>query len=389
MATVERHLYRIRYKRTKGQWSVYYQARFRDWQGNPFQKRLSDHLPTARKLLREYEKLNDERQPLILEGERKAAEVKRLAEEKANAMTITKFVPYYKEIIKAKRSADRDDDVLAHIIRIKGDTPLAEISEGDVTDYTAQRRKETLIRYGKFTKIPVRDGTVRIELSTWRHLLNLARRHRADLARKGIRYDVATVSFEGLMPKANHRNRVLKDAERQRLLEESPVWLRRLLIVALETCLSRGDLLRLTWADVDEEGGVIVPNGGRLKTEVTQASPLTEPVREILAEIKRERKQSKVHNLKTAHLVFVREDGRAITGDMITKARRNACKLANVPDFRFHDTRHDAKTRWARAGVSVEVAMKAAGHASIAMHQAYVHLQASDVARAFGTAKKG
>jgi hypothetical protein len=41
---------------------------------------------------------------------------------------------------------------------------------------------------------------------------------------------------------------------------------------------------------------------------------------------------------------------------------REACRKAGIEDFRFHDLRHTAKTGWARAGISVEAAMLAAGH---------------------------
>jgi hypothetical protein len=65
---VERHLYRVEYQQKDGQHSVYFQARFKSWEGKAFEKRLSDHLPIARKLLREYEFLNDEKKPLVLEA---------------------------------------------------------------------------------------------------------------------------------------------------------------------------------------------------------------------------------------------------------------------------------------------------------------------------------
>lgn len=44
-----------------------------------------------------------------------------------------------------------------------------------------------------------------------------------EMAKKGIHYQVSAVSFEGVMPNANNRNRVLKDAERPRLLKECPL----------------------------------------------------------------------------------------------------------------------------------------------------------------------
>ena len=74
----------------------------------------------------------------------------------------------------------------------------------------------------------------------------------------------------------------------------------------------------------------------------------------------------------------------AISGNMIHKALRKACKRPGVKDFRFHDTRHTAKTEWARRGIPVEAAMLGAGHKSVQMHQAYVHLQASDVGKPSG-----
>jgi integrase len=339
-------------------------------------------------LLREYEKLNDEKKPLVLESERLAAEAKKAEAEKANVMTIAKFAPLYHDLpeIKAKRSADRDRQLLGHVIRIMGNKLLAEIRRSDLFAYIEKRRKETLFRCGEWTKIPVKDGCIRNELAVLRWMLNLARRYKDDFAKdKDINYEVATVSFD-VMPEANTRSRILKDTERQRLLEESPVWLQRLFIVALETCLSRGDCLRLEWDDIDEENGVIVPNGGRLKTEVRQAAPLTDAVKKVLADIKRERQRAKVQTISS--LVFIREDGRPITGDMLNKARLKACKRAKVSDFKFHDSRHTAKTSWARRGIPVEAAMLGAGHASVQMHQAYVHLQASDIGKAFGTAPK-
>jgi site-specific recombinase XerC len=146
--------------------------------------------------------------------------------------------------------------------------------------------------------------------------------------------------------------------------------------------------LRLTWDDIDWDDGVIVPGGGRKKTQgVRQIAPLTETVRTILEEIKQDRKRSKVENIAGTGLVFVRDDGRPISGNAITKVLHKACKRAKVRNFRFHDTRHTAKTEWARKGIPVEAAMLAAGHSSIQMHQAYVHLQKSDISKAFGTSK--
>lgn len=160
----------------------------------------------------------------------------------------------------------------------------------------------------------------------------------------------------------------------------------RLVEVGRETAISEGDLLRLTDDMINEEAGTIELAGGRIKTSVKQVAPLTQRAREILAEIRADHRKAKVKNM--LRLIFTREDGRAINKDMITGKMRRASKAAGVPNFVFHDLRHTAKTNWARQGISVDVAMLAAGHSSVQMHQRYVHLQSEDIAKAFGTVQK-
>jgi integrase len=385
---IERHLYKSSHRMNNGQWSVYYVAVFKDWTGKNRRIRLSTDLKTARILLKELEVKNDKK--IDLDAEKKAKQ------QRENAMTIAKWIPLCKRLPEMhtkkngqpRRSLDRDNQLYAHIIRLMGNKQLAEISRADLEAYKKARGSETLFRCGKWTKVPVSSGTIRNELAALRRVLNLARLHKNEMAENnGIVYQVSDLSFEGILPNARTRARPLKASEKKTLLPACSPWLRRSLIVAMETCLSRGDLLRLTWDDIDWDEGVIVPGGGRKKTQVRQVAPLTETVRSILEEIKQERKHSKIGTLAATGLVFVRDDGRPISGNAVTRALHRACKRAKVRDFRFHDTRHTAKTEWARKGIPVEAAMLAAGHSSIQMHQAYVHLQKSDIAKAFGTAK--
>ena len=62
----------------------------------------------------------------------------------------------------------------------------------------------------------------------------------------------------------------------------------------METALSEGDLIRLEVDDVDWDEGVIVPGGGRKKTHLRQAAPLTAVVRGLFEEVKHEHRQAKV-----------------------------------------------------------------------------------------------
>jgi integrase len=156
-----------------------------------------------------------------------------------------------------------------------------------------------------------------------------------------------------------------------------------------ETCLSQGDLLRLTDEMIDEKGGVITPTGGRKKTGTEQVSPLTNRARAIFEEIKSLKRSGKIVP-NVAGYVFTRDDGTKIDKGMIhaqiKKARRAHPEMRK---FVFHNLRNSALTNWARQGIPVDVAMKSSGHASVQMHKRYVDLQANDVANAFGTSQIG
>ena len=110
-------------------------------------------------------------------------------------------------------------------------------------------------------------------------------------------------------------------------------WMRRLAEFAKETCLSEGDLLRLTDDMIDRAKGVIVPDGGRKKTDVEQVSPLTPRARAILDEMKAERRSRAI--LRLNRLVFTREDGQPITKDMIQAQVEKAIKATRYQEVHF------------------------------------------------------
>jgi integrase len=68
---------------------------------------------------------------------------------------------------------------------------------------------------------------------------------------------------------------------------------------------------------------------------------------------------------------------------MISDAIQKAVRDARVKKYRFHDYRNTALTDWARQGVNVDIAMKAAGHTLVQM-QRYLDLQREDIPKAFG-----
>jgi integrase len=55
----------------------------------------------------------------------------------------------------------------------------------------------------------------------------------------------------------------------------------------------------------------------------------------------------------------------------IKKALPNACRKAEIADFRFHDLRHPFNTNMRQAGVDQSVIMKLTGHKTPSMFQRY------------------
>jgi integrase len=165
--------------------------------------------------------------------------------------------------------------------------------------YIDKRMHETILRQGKASKKKVARGTVSNELSLLRRMLRVA-------AREG--YQVSTPSFEGLITRVKRGGRALTVEEWTKVLAVYPKSLARLAEFATETCLSEGDLLRLTNDMIDWRFRVVAPEGGRMKTGSEQASPLTDRALQILEEIKE--KQGGAVGTKVNGLIFTRDDGR-------------------------------------------------------------------------------
>jgi integrase len=140
------------------------------------------------------------------------------------------------------------------------------------------------------------------ELSLLRRILRVA-------LREG--YKVSVPSFEDLIVRMERHGREITEEEQAKLLPVFAPWMGRIWAFGRETCLSLGDLLRLTHDMINERQGTITPEGGRKKTKVAQVSPLTDRAREILDEIKAAKKSGAiVSNLNG--LVFTLNDGTRI-----------------------------------------------------------------------------
>ena len=164
------------------------------------------------------------------------------------------------------------------------------------------------------------------------------------------------------------RVRYLSEDERQRLLTETAKdpQLHALAVLALSTAARAGELMGLTWRDVDLKDGRVLLR----KTKNTQPRVIW-----VHGEALRLLKEyGKVRRLDDDHVFPGTTPGSRYAYYTPFKA---ACAAAGVRDFRFHDLRHSAATYLAQEGAT-EQQLKAIGGWKSNVVSRYVHLAAED-----------
>jgi integrase len=180
----------------------------------------------------------------------------------------------------------------------------------------------------------------------------------------------ASNPFAGLskLKEAKGRTRSLSDDERATLLAETAkdTTLHTLVMLALATAARAGELVKLTWPDVDLKAG-------RLLFRITKnAQPRTAWVRgDALEQLKQYAKVRQLHRPE----VF---PGKGRGEYDYAKRFAAAVEAAGITDFRFHDLRHTAATMLADLGAS-EQQLRAIGGWKSGVVSRYVHLAAKNV----------
>lgn len=168
------------------------------------------------------------------------------------------------------------------------------------------------------------------------------------------------------------RDRLLSTDEEIRLLDElkptgrrSP-WMSPLVSLALETAMRRGELLSLTWVNIDlDRQTAFLP---MTKNGSVRTVPLSKNAIAILRSIP-------IH--ANDRVFQLSEMG-------MEAAFRKACKRASISNLHFHDLRHTATSRLAEKLPNVIELAAVTGHQTIQMLKRYYHPQAEALAKKLG-----
>ncbi len=162
--------------------------------------------------------------------------------------------------------------------------------------------------------------------------------------------------------KDTQKERILTEAEEERLMENCSDYLKSIITVALNTGMRRAEILNLQWNQIDFKAR-------RIKVERTKSGRVRFiPMNEVLFnELSRQRSESG----KSPYVFTNPETGKQYL-DMKT-GFKGALKRAGIEGLRFHDLRHTFASRLIEKGADIETVRDLLGHHSITITQRYIH----------------
>jgi len=252
------------------------------------------------------------------------------------------------------KSVEEYRRIFEHVLipEFGADTPLAEITASRISEHRGRRLADRSARRKDAKGQPRKLSAASINrpLALLRHLLRTARDEWEVLK------DLPRVRLER---EPQGRLRWLTEAEEARLLaacrSSRAPWLLPIVTTAMETGMRRGEVLGLTWAQIDLSRGVIRLE--QTKSDRRREIPIRQVVYDLLAAMPepREGRVWPVRSIRTAFELAVSE-----------------AKLDGP--LTFHDLRHHFASWFIMRGGRLEALQRILGHATLAMTMRYAHL---------------
>lgn len=242
----------------------------------------------------------------------------------ASRMTVRELLARYLiEITPTKRSASTEAyRIKALMKRDIAHRTLAMLSSADIATYRDARLKV------------VSTSSVIRELNTIAHAVDVARKEwGVHLVQNPVRMIRRPAPPRG-------RDRRLNDNEEQLLLAAADAgrspYMRPLIILAIETAMRQGEMLSLTWSDVDLDKRIA--HLDMTKNGESRDVPLSSRALDALDALKQQRIDERVV---------------PSTKSGVQQAWGHLRGRAGLADFRFHDLRHEAVSRLLERGLNV------------------------------------
>ncbi len=230
---------------------------------------------------------------------------------------------------------------------------LDRITPTDVEAYKAARASE---KHGKGT---VSTKTVDNDLARLKRMFSLCVTW--GLCEKN---PVKPVKF---FKPESRRDRFLSPDEEQALLDKASPALKTAIIFSIDIGMRLGEMLSLSWAQVDLRRGEVTVTAEKAKGKRSRRIPLNAKARAALETLPR--------SLDPNALVFRHFDGRY--SSPLHDPWERALKESGLSGVCWHTLRHTFASRLVMAGADLVTVQKLLGHTTLAMVLKYAHLAES------------
>ena len=259
--------------------------------------------------------------------------------------TLQEILIKYKEtVIPHKRSASSETFLINAFMKNKwAALPLNMLSAAQIAEYRDKRL------------LSVKPSTISREFGIVKHALHVAKLE--------WDWDVPIDLFAGIrLPQIHQRAvRRINDHDLKSLLEEaskhSNMYLKPIILIAINTAMRRGEILSLKWSDIDLKRSLI--NIDNTKTGYARSIKINDDVKIILK-----------------NLEIIDERVFPISINSLRLCYQRLCNKLNIK-IRFHDFRHEAISRLFEQNLSIPHIASISGHRTVSQLFRYAHYKGS------------
>lgn len=323
------------YRRNKTYWVKYYRN------GKPYQESThSDKKEVAKRLLQN-------REAEIAQGKLPGICFERVSFDELADDYLTDYrINVRSSIAKAERS-------IKHLKKEFGNLRAPAITTPMIKKYIEKRMESKMT-----------NASINRELSALKRMYRLASRCTPP--------KVSHVPYMPMLKENNIRTGFFEHGEYLAVLKYLPEHMKPVARFAYSTGWRRGEILSLTWRQVDLQEGTVRLEPGQTKNDEGRTLYLEPELLDMLKDLFKRR-------LLGCPYVFHRK-GRRITE--FRKSWDSACEKAKVPGKIFHDFRRTAVRNMVRAGIPERVAMMVSGHKTRSVFDRYNIVSREDLMEA-------
>jgi integrase len=280
--------------------------------------------------------------------------------------TLGDLIDRYTEEIGAVRPFGRNKaDVLGKLKVSLGDTALPQLNIDALMRHIKRRRADGAGGVTVAIDLTYLSGVLSTAKNLWRLPVNteVVAEARANLKYMGVSTKSKERDRRPTLDELERLKRHFAEKKRQR------VPMPDLIDFAVATAMRAGEIIRLQWADLNEQDRTIIIRDRKHPTEKQGNDQEVPLLGEAFAIVKRQPRHDDEPR------IFPVTDG------TISSIFPRACNALGIVDLTFHDLRHEGVSRLFEKGYTIEQVSLVSGHRDWKMLARYTQIRAKDLHR--------